>query len=95
MKELNAMHLVEDLFFLALDLYALGLADAGKALTELIEGNVTMIDINNHHHGEELLKDGLVDVEDVDMVLSQVSADGGDDTHGIFAYNGNDGTVHI
>ena len=94
-RSADAVHLVENLFFLAADIDAFGLADGREAVAKLGEGDVAVVDIDDHHHREEALKDGLVDVEDVDVVVCKERADGGDDTYGIFAYYGDYGAVHI
>jgi hypothetical protein len=90
----NAVHLIEDLLFLALDDDALGLADGGEAVAEVAEGDVAVVDIDDHHHVEEVLEGGLVDVEDVDVVVCEIGADGGDNTDGIFANYGYYCAVH-
>jgi len=95
MRLADAVHLIEDLLFLTLDFNAFGLSDSSKTITKLVEWNIAIVYINDHHHGEEVFKDGLVDVKDIDVVICKIGANCGDDTYGIFADNCNDGTVHI
>ena len=88
------MHLVENLFLLALDIDALRFANGGKAVAEFAEWDVAVVYINDHHHREEILKDGLIDVEDINIVFCEVSADSGDDAYCVFANYGDYGAVH-
>ena len=36
--------------------------------------------VNNHHHVEVLLYDGLRDIQDIDVLLCQIGTNSGDDT---------------
>jgi hypothetical protein len=92
--KLDAMHLIEDFFLLALDFQALGLADGCETVTKFAEWDVAVVDVNDHHHCKVVTKSGLGDVEDVDIVFCKISAYGGDDTNGILAYYGYDCAVH-
>ena len=92
---LDAMHLVENLFLLTLDFQTLGLANGGEAVTEFAEGDVAVVNVDNHHHGEVITKGGLGDVEDVYVVFGEIGADGSDDTDGILAYYGYDCAIHM
>ena len=62
------MHLVEDIFALTLDLHTLVFANLIEIIGKFAERNGTVLHINNHHHVEEFLNDGLGDVEDVDIL---------------------------
>ena len=93
-EDSNAMHLVEDLLLLALDFEAQGIADGGEAIAKLAEGDVAIVDINDHHHIEVFPDGGLGDVEDVDVVIGQVGANGGDNAYCVFSDYGYYGAVH-
>jgi len=88
--KLDAMHLIEDFFLLALDFQALGLADGSETVTKFAERDVAVVDVDDHHHCKVVTESGLSDVEDVDIVFCKISAYSGDDTDGILAYYGYD-----
>jgi hypothetical protein len=88
------MHLVEDLFLLALDFEAQGIADGGEAIAKFAEGDVAIVDINDHHHVEVFPDGGLGDIEDVDVVIGQIGANGGDNAYCVFSDYGYYGAVH-
>jgi hypothetical protein len=88
------MHFIEDFLFLTLHLYAFLLSDGIQALSEFIEGDCTILYINNHHHIEILLHYGLRDVEDIDLFVGQIGTYGSDDTHGILSDYGDNDSVH-
>ena len=88
------MHLVEDFFFLALNFQAKRIADSCEAIAKLAEGDVAVINVNNHHHVEIFPKGCLSDVEDVDVVIGQIGTNGGDDAYRVFSNYGYYGAVH-
>ena len=87
----DLMHGVEDILPLDLDgeaaLGALVLQQGGKDG----EGELAGGDVHQHGHGEKLPQDGLADVQDIDVVLGQQGAHGGDDAHLVLADDSNNG----
>ena len=55
------------------------------------EGELAGGDVHQHGHGEKLPQDGLADVQDIDVVLGQQGAHGGDDAHLVLADDGDNG----
>ena len=92
---LDSVHLVKDVFQLALHLHTSVLAQCSQFVTQLIKSLDRLGQIHNHHHIEILLQNGLGDVKDVDLIVCQISADLGDDTNGIFAHDSNNSSCHI
>ena len=88
------MHYIKYLLSLAFHLHAYALAKLGKFVGSLNEWFLHFCHINNHHHVEILLHDGLRDVKNVDIVVSKLSTHFSNDTLGVLAYYCNDGSVH-
>ena len=95
MNLLDAVHHVEDFLTLAFYLNADALAELIEFIGNSFERCVHLAHVDNHHHVEILLHDGLGDIEDVDVFLCQIGANFGDDTFGILAYYCNNGFIHI
>ena len=89
------MHLVENVLELALYLDSHGLSEGSEVVGCVGDVFLTFGDVNNHHHVEEILNDGLRDVEDVDFVVGKVCAYLCNDTHGIFSHYCDNGAFHI
>ena len=92
---LDSVHLVEDVLSLTSDLYSLVLSDLGDLVNECEEVNVHLLGVHDHHHVEDALDDGLGNVENVDVLLCEIGADACDDTDGVLADDGYDGSVHF
>ena len=84
----DAVHDVEDVFMLGLDLNIDFLALLLERFLEFGQLDLALADLGDHDHVEEPIHDVLVDVQDVDVVLGQDLADHGDDAHAIFADDG-------
>ena len=95
MNLLDAVHHVEDFLTLAFYLNADALAELIEFIGNSFERCVHLAHVDNHHHVEILLHDGLGDIEDVDVFLCQIGANFGDDTFGILAYYCNNRSVHV
>ena len=91
------MHLVENSLKLTFDLYSGVGSDGFELIYKLVEGLLRLRQIDNHHHIEKILDNGLWNVKDVDAVVGQVSTYFGDDSDGVLSHHGDDGTlvVHI
>ena len=87
------MHLVEYVLELAFDLYAFIGTDLGQFFSNAVKLLVGLRQIDNHHHVEKFLHDSLRYVENVDVTLSKVSTNLGNDANCIFAYNSNDSSL--
>ena len=88
--ESDALHALEDVFALELDLDADLLAQFLEVLgkgQELLGG---LGGVHNHHHVEETADDGLRDVLNVDIGLIEISCDSGDDSSLVLSYDGDD-----
>lgn len=92
---LNSVHLVEDVFELTFDNDTKIFSDRSKVRGNLIERFVALRKVDDHHHVEEILDDGLRDVEDVDVVIGKVCAYPCDDADSILADNGNNCSCHF
>ena len=79
----NTVHLGEDFLTLAADAHADVVAEVLKVADHRAEVLVRVGVVDNHHHVEEAVDDGLGDVEHVDVVLGQVGADSRDDADGV------------
>ena len=89
------MHLLEDLGLLAADLEAHAAADLAEFGGNVLEGRAALREVDDHHHVEVVLDDGLRDVEDVDFRLREVRAGPGENAHGILAHYGYDCFFHF
>ena len=89
------MHLLEDLGLLAADLEAHAAADLAEFGGDVLEGRAALREVDDHHHVEIVLDDGLRDVEDVDLRLREMRAGLGEDAHGILAHYGYDCFLHF
>ena len=89
------MHLIEYVFPLAFDLDSGILSEFCDLLdhSRIVDCHLRRID--NHHHVEESLNDGLGDVENVDLIICHIGADLGDDADCVLADNGDDCSVHL
>ena len=67
----DAVHRIENIFSLNADGQALLLAGLAQNVGHLADGGGTGGGIHQHDHGEVLLKDGLGDVQNVDVVGGQ------------------------
>ena len=81
------MHLLEDLGLLAADLEAHAAADLAEFGGDVLEWLAALRDIDDHHHVEVVLDNGLRDVEDVDLGLREMRAGLGKNAHGVFSDN--------
>lgn len=68
------MHLLEDFFSLAADLYADLLAQSVKVIRQLTSCLRGIIGIYDHHHVKIFLYDRLGDIQNVYLVLRKVRA---------------------
>ena len=90
----NTVHLGEDFLTLAADAHADVVAEILKVADHRAEVLVRVGVVDNHHHVEVTVDDGLRDVEHVDVVLGQVGADSRDDADGVLTDDGDDCLVH-
>ena len=90
----NTVHLGEDFLTLAADAHADVVAEVLKVADHRAEVLVRVGVVDNHHHVEVTVDDGLRDVEHVDVVLGQVGADSRDDADGVLTDDGDDCLVH-
>ena len=81
------MHLLEDLGLLAADLEAHAAADLAEFGGNVLEGRAALREVNDHHHVEVVLNDGLRDVEDVDLRLREMRAGPGENADRVFSDN--------
>ena len=88
------MHLLENFSLLTADLQPEIQPEPGKFGAKLLERFAATADIDNHHHVEIVLDDGLGYVKNVDVVLGEICAGLGKDTYSIFADDGYDGFFH-
>ena len=88
------MHLGEDLLALAADAHADVVAEILEVADHGAEVLVGFGVVDDHHHVEESVDDGLGDVEHVHVVLREVGADAGDDTDRILSDDSDDCLVH-
>lgn len=89
------MHFVENVFKLYLDLYAHSLAFLFYFRADGVERLCRMGKVDDHHHIEIALDDGLADVKNVDLTGGKICAYAGDDSHGILADYSNDSSCHF
>jgi hypothetical protein len=91
----DAVHGIEYFFLLAADLDADGISSEDiEFIGELSERNVQRRDIDNHHHIEISLDDGLRNIKNVDFSVCKECADTADNADLILSYNGNDSLIH-
>ena len=88
------MHLGEDLFALAADAHADLVAELFEVVHDLAEFLVGIGIVDNHHHVEETVDDGLRDIEHVDLMFGQIGADACDDADSVLTDDGDDCLVH-
>ena len=91
---LNAVHRVENIHALEVDIQVHFLADG---LERLIHGgklHLGAVKVNDHHHREASRQDGLRDVQNVDVEFRQLGRDAGDNTGSILSGDGNQGLGH-
>ena len=88
------MHHVEDFLTLAFYLNTNALAKISEFVGNSLERCIHLTHVNNHHHVEVTVDDGLGNVEHVDVVLGQVGADSRDDADGVLTDDGDDCLVH-
>jgi hypothetical protein len=79
---------------LASDLHADLVAEGIEVLHHLAEWLGGPAGVDDHHHVEVALHDGLGDVLDIDLVVCKVGADLRDDPDGIFPDDCDDGLFH-
>ena len=91
----DSMHLVKDVLTLTLDLDSFFVADEAELFCHLVELSFILGYIDNHHHVEKLLHDGLGNVKNVDVMLCQISTYRRDNSDSVFTDNGDDGSVHL
>ena len=82
---LDAVHHVKYVLTLALHLHAYALAEVAKFLCHNRKLFLHLCHIDNHHHVEIFLNDGLRDVKNVDFVIGQIATNFGNDSNGVFA----------
>ncbi len=82
---LDSVHFIKYILQLALHLHTGVLANLGEFIAQYVEGFDGLGQIDNHHHVEILLHDGLGNIKDIDLVVCQIGADLGDDAHGVLA----------
>ncbi len=68
----DSIHLIEDGFQLYLCLHALFLSSVVKFRTNRLESLATLRYVDNHHHVEEAMNNGLVNVKNVNVALGKV-----------------------
>jgi hypothetical protein len=61
---------------------------------DFFESLFASLHIHYHHHVEIVLNDGLRDVENVDVLACQILTNAGDNTDGVFSYNGDNSFIH-
>ena len=88
------MHYIKYLLALALNLHAYALSKLCKFIGCLNERLLHFGHVDNHHHVEILLYDGLRYVEDVDIVVGKIGTHFSNDTLGVLAYYSNDSSVY-
>ncbi len=52
-------------------------------------------DVDDHHHVEEILEYGLIDVKDIDVLLRKICTYLCDDAYSVFSYYCDDCTFHV
>jgi hypothetical protein len=86
---LDAVHDIENILVLQLDLHTQGAPHILQILNQHFEGFGGFGNIHNHHHVEVALDNRLGDVQNIDVVLSQVRADLGNNANLVFSQYGN------
>ena len=89
------MHLVEYIFPLAFDLDTGIFSESCNLLDHGCIVDCHLGSIDNHHHVEESLDDGLRNVKNINLMVSHISADLSNDADGVFADYSDDCSVHI
>ena len=69
---LDAVHLVKDLFLLAFDHYADLFSESSQFICHVTKRLLHLIGVNDHHHIEISLYDGLGNIQDIDAVLRKI-----------------------
>ena len=87
---LEGVHCLEDGLGLNTDLHPLLALDADHGFLQVDEVLLVLVEGAVHNHGEVFAHDGLGDVQDVDLALSQGGGDRGDDALVVDACNGDD-----
>ncbi|MPM83727.1 hypothetical protein SDC9_130796 [bioreactor metagenome] len=87
----NAVHSVEDVFPLDANRHAEALALCVQHVRDFAKGYACFLYIHEHDHRKHAAKDGLGDVEDVDVDSGEGDADSRDDAHAVLADYGDDG----
>ena len=91
----DSIHLIEDGFQLYLCLHALFLSSVVKFRTNRLESLATLRYVDNHHHVEEAMNNGLVNVKNVNVALGKVGSFMCYDCKRVFPYNSNDSFCHL
>ena len=89
------MHLLEDLALLAADLQTHFETELRKLHAELVKRLLALAVVDDHHHVEVFLNDGLGDVENVDVVLGEERACLGENADDVLADDGDDCFFHM
>ena len=93
--DLNSVHLVEDILQLTLhndtDIFAYLCEFCG----DICKLAFACCKVNNHHHIEEILDDGLRDVENIYLVICKIVAHFSNNANGVFSHYGDNGSCHI
>lgn len=79
------MHLLEDLGALEADLEAHVAAEFGEPRRDVLGRFAAGRAVDDHHHVEVVLHDGLRDVEDVDLRVREIRAGLGENTDRVLA----------
>ena len=90
----NTVHLGEDFLTLAADAHTDVVAEVLKVADHRAEVLVRVGVVDNHHHVEETVDDGLGNVKHVDLMFGKVCADACDDADSILTDDGDDCLVH-
>ena len=90
----NTVHLGEDFLTLAADAHADVVAEVLKVADHRAEVLVRVGVVDNHHHVEVTVDDGLGNVKHVDLMFGKVCADACDDADSILTDDGDDCLVH-
>ena len=89
------MHAFEDLALLEADLETHVAAELRESSRDVLGRLAAGRAVDDHHHVEVVLHDGLRDVEDVDLRLREIGAGLGEDADRVFSNNCNNGFFHL
>ena len=89
------MHLVANILSLTFDLHSGLFPESDDLICHCGIVHCHLGCVDNHHHVEETLDDGLGNVKDIDLMVCHIGADLGDDADCVFADHGNDSSVHV